>query len=257
MTIQEMNEIKRERGYTYEQIAALSGVPLSTVRKVLGGKTRSPRYATLRSLAKVFEEDALPRGVSEAKAVYAAKQDGEYTLEDYLALPDDQRVELIDGVFYEMSTPKGYHQLIAGQLYSILLAWIRSKGGKCMPFISPVDVQLDCDNRTIVQPDVLILCDPAKYTPDRIVGAPDFIAEVLSRSTQSKDMVLKLNKYMTAGVREYWMIDPLKKLILTYHFENNNDYAVYTFRDKVPVKIYGGELVIDFAEIDDTVNPWM
>ena len=273
MTIGEMNERKKELGYSYEQVSALSGVPLSTVRKVLGGITKAPRFATLEALRKILqpqhespeqpvrhdEKSVQSSGLvrETAPAYHVSKRRGEYTLKDYYALPDGQRAELIDGVIYDMSSPTGYHQLIAGQIYARFLAYISGRKGKCLPFISPVDVQLDCDDRTIVQPDLLILCDPSKYTPARIFGAPDFTAEIISPSTKAKDMFLKVNKYRDAGVREYWIIDPEKKTVITYHFENNDEYAVYSFRDRIPVGIFGGDLVIDFSEIDDYVMPWM
>ncbi|MBR2766167.1 MAG: Uma2 family endonuclease [Blautia sp.] len=302
MTIQEMREKKLEFGYSYEEIARLSGIPVSTVRKVFCGITKAPRSETLRNLARVlggvadpwegpeqadndtdsmygrstYTENGSNRcraageyraagettgpcpGVAEPSTVYAVqKRQGEYTLTDYLAFPDERRVELIDGVIHDMASPTGFHQLIAGQLYARILSYISSHNGKCLPFISPVDVQLDCDDRTVVQPDVLILCDPGRYTPARIVGAPDFIAEILSPSTRSKDMILKLFKYFKAGVREYWIIDPEKKTVTTWHFEKEAGDAIYTFRDSIQVWIYDGDLVIDFAEIDDYVSPWM
>ena len=275
LTVEEMREKKRELGYSYEMIAELSGVPVSTVRKVLGGSTKAPRSATLQALSHAFGQDSIRQGneayrcladrhaqnpqvLREAEAAYGPeKERGSYTLEDYLALPDERRVELIDGVFYDMSAPTGYHQLVAGHLYSILLSWIRGKKGDCMPFISPVDVQLDCDNKTIVQPDVLILCDKSKYTPARIVGAPDYVAEILSKSTRRKDIFIKLSKYKNAGVREYWMIDPDRKTVMVWNFEKDDEVQMYGFRDRIPVGIYNGECVIDFAEIDDLVTPWM
>ena len=296
MTIQEMKDKKLEFGYSYEEIARLSGIPVSTVRKVFCGATKAPRSETLRKLAGVLggaanawktpgrtpnisesrcvcvsdaERDAdryrtadtftgKNIGVQEPAAAYTVqKRQGEYTLADYLAIPDERRVELIDGVIYDMAAPTTYHQLIAGQLYARILSWVSSRKEKCLPFISPVDVQLDCDDRTIVQPDVLILCDLSKCTPARIVGAPDFIAEVLSQSTRKKDMYLKLYKYYNAGVREYWMIDPKSKTVMTYQFEKEDGNAIYTFRDTVPVGIYDGDLVIDFAEIDDFVGPFI
>ena len=280
MTITEMNERKRELGYTDARISELSGVPLSTVRKVLGGITKAPRYDTIKALEKVLGKETAgsgynsrisdnettafsydscmtsgaPQGVREVQPAYSTKKQGEYTLEDYLAIPDERRVELIDGVIYDMSSPLGHHQIIAGQIYFHLVSYISGKGGPCIPFIAPIDVQLDCDDKTIVQPDVLILCDRSKYTPQRIVGAPDFVVEVFSKSTRKKDMFIKLNKYRSAGVREYWMVDPDKKTVIAYHFENDDDLSVYTFRDKVPVSIYGGDCVIDFAPIDDYVS---
>ena len=280
MTITEMNERKRELGYTDARISELSGVPLSTVRKVLGGITKAPRYDTIKALEKVLGKETAgsgynsrisdnettafsydscmtsgaPQGVREVQPAYSTKKQGEYTLEDYLAIPDERRVELIDGVIYDMSSPLGHHQIIAGQIYFHLVSYISGKGGPCIPFIAPIDVQLDCDDKTIVQPDVMILCDRSKYTPQRIVGAPDFVVEVLSKSTRKKDIFIKLNKYRSAGVREYWMVDPDKKNVMVYHFENDDDLSVYTFRDKVPVGIYGGDCVIDFAPIDDYVS---
>ena len=101
MTIQEMKEKKQEKGYSYAQIAELSGVPLGTVQKIFSGETTSPRYDTLRALEQLFAE---PLGVKEAVS-YQAHTQGTYTVDDYRALPEDQRVELMDGVFYDMASP--------------------------------------------------------------------------------------------------------------------------------------------------------
>ena len=207
MTLDEIRQKKRQYGYTNEQMATLSGLPLSTVQKVLGGTTKSPRRQTLAALAAVFPKEtpvsyredvtALPSGIAEPPAAYGARRtprwprQGEYTLEDYLALPDDVRVELIDGVFYDMGAPTTVHQEVVGEVFFLLKSFIRSHGGSCRPFISPVDVQLDADDGTIVQPDVLLLCDPSKRTYERIVGAPDLVMEVLSPSTRSKDILIK------------------------------------------------------------------
>ena len=100
----------------------------------------------------------------------------------------------------------------------------------------------------------MILCDRSKYTPQRIVGAPDFVVEVLSKSTKKKDMYIKASKYRFAGVREYWLVDPDRKTIVVYDFENDDAIHMYSFRDKVPVGIYNGSCMIDFAPIDDFVS---
>ncbi|MCD7841088.1 MAG: Uma2 family endonuclease, partial [Lachnospiraceae bacterium] len=151
-----------------------------------------------------FEETA-PMQVSEALAEYAvSKHQGEYSLEDYLALPDDQRVELIDGVFYDMAAPTLIHQAIGSRVWRSFDAYIGKNLGSCMAFTAPVDVQLDCDDKTIVQPDVLIICEPSKLRRERVYGAPELVVEVLSPSTSKKDRLLKLTKYKKAGVREYW-----------------------------------------------------
>ena len=259
MTIQEMNEKKRELGYSYEQIALLSGIPLSTVQKVLGGVTKAPRYETLKALEEVFKEvdwnfdfmeGEYASMLKEASPYGVQKKQGEYTLEDYFALPDEQRVELIDGVFYDMANPTGIHQVLGGELYALFREYIRKNKGDCVPIMSPIDVQLDCDDRTMVQPDVLILCDRKKLVKKGgIYGAPDFIVEVLSPSTKKKDMVKKNQKYMDAGVKEYWMVDPDKKRVTVYLYEDPEVVHMYTFDDEVPVGIFNGECKINFAEI--------
>lgn len=269
MTVQEMIERKRELGLTNAEISEKTGIPVPTLQKLFSGRTTSPRKQTIQALEKLLSREqntyaGRPSGrpygalIAESAVPYNTKKQGDYTLEDYLALPEDFRTELIDGVLYDMGTPTGFHQMIAGHLYAMLLEWIQSREGKCMPFIAPFAVQLkEDDKRTVVEPDVMILCDKGKYTPERVIGAPDFVAEILSPSTRSKDMLLKLNKYRDAGVREYWIIDPAKKTVLVWLFEQQDDYAIYSFRDRIPVEIYGGELEIDFAAIDDQVSPWM
>lgn len=203
-----------------------------------------------------FFEERETSGVSEALAEYeAAKQQGEHTLEDYLALPDDQRVELIDGVFFEMEAPTYIHQGVGGRLYTIFENYIESRQGSCFAFTAPVDVQLDCDDKTVVQPDVLIVCDMDKFRKGRVFGAPDLVVEVLSPSTSRKDRSLKLVKYKRAGVREYWIIDPDRRQVWVYEFERSDVPVIYGFEDTVPVGIYGGECKVDFAQIYDRMRP--
>ena len=257
MTIREMQERKKELGYTYAQIAELSGVPVGTVQKVLGGITLTPRYETLMALEKVLGSDTTGGQTGllrEAQGVYGIKRQGMYDLDDYYALPEDVRAELIDGVIYDMTAPTSVHQIIGGNIYSKLLQHVLGKGGKCIPMISPLDVQLDCDNKTMVQPDVVIVCDRDKIIERCVYGAPDFIIEVLSKSTKKKDSVIKLNKYLNAGVREYWMIDPVKKTVIVYDFEHDEYPVLYGFDAKVPVGIWDGDLEIDFAEVYEQVR---
>lgn len=254
MTIKEMQERKRELGFTYAQIAELSGVPVGTVQKVLGGITLTPRYETIMALEQVLgESEGLL--LRESANAYMTKKQGEYTLDDYYhVIPDDMRVELIDGVIYNMTAPTSAHQIIGGFIYSRLLQHVLNKGGACLPMISPLDVQLDCDEKTMVQPDVVIVCDRDKIIIRCIYGAPDFIIEVLSKSTKKKDSVIKLNKYLNAGVREYWMIDPMKQKVIVYDFEHDDYPEIFGFDAKIPVGIWDGECVIDFAEVYEHVR---
>lgn len=290
MTIEEIKRKKQEYGYTNEQMAELSGVPLPTVRKVLSGATKSPRYETIRRLSAVFPGDYISGGIGntvsygykphfqmleEPSAAYQVKQkntfqtqgteevsdryprQGSYTLEDYFALPDEKRVELIDGVFYDMGAPTTPHQIIGGTVHAKLLDFIFGKKGTCLPFIAPTDVQLDRDNRTIVQPDVMIVCDRSKITTQRIFGAPDFVMEVLSPGTKTKDIFVKTGKYKNAGVREYWIVDVKHETVTKFLFlKPDEEYTdgdtvirTYGFSEPVPVTVLNEEISIDFSEI--------
>ena len=227
MNIQEMKEKKKEMGYTNEQIAELSGVPLGTVQKIFGGATTSPRYDTLNALEKIFlpekRENHYTSVLKDGSTAYTVKRQGEYTLEDYYALPDEHRAELIDGVLYDMASPGTLHQMAGGYIYARFLEFVAKNQGKCIPLIAPLDVQLDC--------------------------APDFILEVLSKSTRRRDMVTKLQKYANAGVKEYWMVDIEGRRVFVYIFDEENYPAIYGFDSKVPVYIWGGQCEIDFSEV--------
>ena len=270
MTIEEMKKRKKELGYTNEMIAALSGVPVPTVQKILSGVTAAPRFETLRALEKAFQppgnESWLMRDSSpfpgnndtwelrESSFVYGSKKQGEYTIDDYYGLPEERRVELIDGEIYDMAAPSPVHQLIGSEIRDQLKSYIRSKGGSCIPFVAPLDVQLDMDDRTMVQPDVLVVCDRSKLIRRCLYGAPDFIVEILSDSTKRKDLFIKLTKYRAAGVREYWIVDPEKRKVVAYDLENNELPVIYGFDDKIPVCIFDGECRIDFAEIYEYIK---
>ena len=257
MTIHEMKRRKRELGYSNAKVAELSGVPLGTVQKIFSGETSYPRYATLQALEQVLGEPSSTTGkcfVNETTAPYLTKKQGDYTLEDYYAFPEDYRIELIDGVIYNMTSPASAHQLIAGYIYNQLFNHITSKHGDCLPMISPIDVQLDCDDKTMVEPDVIVVCDRNKVIKRCVYGAPDFVLEVLSPSTKKKDMIVKLNKYMNAGVREYWMIDPDKKVVSIYDFEHEDYPLICGFEDNVTVSILDGQCQIDFREMYNYIS---
>lgn len=255
MTIEDMRRIKQEKGYSYAQIAQMSGVPLGTVQKVFGGETASPRYDTLMALESFFRRGTKSEMVKKEAAQYltSEKKNG-YTIEDYYALPDDKRVELIDGVFYDMAAPSPVHQRIGGEMYRQIANFIFENKGKCIPFMSPVDVRLDCDDKTMVQPDVVILCDRDKLMKWGIMGAPDFVVEVLSPSTRRKDCIKKLDKYAEAGVREYWMVDPDKRKVIVYEFEKESYPVVYGMDGEIPVGIYEGKLSIDMRLASDMIQ---
>ena len=183
--------------------------------------------------------------VKESATAYEARSFDGYTIEDYFALPEDQRVELIDGVFYNMASPGVAHQEISMSMSIQFGNYISKKGGNCRVFAGPIDVQLDGNDKTMVVPDIIVVCDAGKLKKDRIMGAPDFAAEIVSPSSRKRDYVIKTAKYSEAGVREYWIIDPEKERVLVYNFEGDSVPVIYGIDERIPVGIFSGELTID------------
>ena len=240
MTIEEMKARKRELGLSNETLAQLSGIPFSTVQKIFSGMTRSPRQKTIQALEKVLN----------SPAPYRVKKQGEYTLEDYYAIPDERRAELIDGEIFDMAAPSALHQMILGELYMLFRQFANEHGHPCRVFLSPCDVRLDNDDKTMVQPDLFVLCREFDIKNRCIDGAPDLTVEILSDETRSKDLFLKAYKYENAGVKEYWIIDPGKQEVLVYDFSNEDLIPEkYTFADQIPIHISQGRCRIDFAMV--------
>jgi Uma2 family endonuclease len=255
MTLEEMKLRKRQKGYSYAMIAELSGVPVGTVQKVFSGETKNPRYDTLQAIADVLKEDDKSLVLNDS-ATYSygkgfgfEKKQGEYTLDDYYNLPEDLRAELIDGEIIIMDAPNTFHQEIVLEISFQIKKYIKDNKGTCRVYVSPIDVQLDCDNRTMVEPDVIIVCDDDKRYKRNIYGAPDFVLEVVSHSTMRRDYCKKLSKYDNAGVREYWIMDPYKKQMIVFFFEENIYARIYDLSEPIPVNIYGGKLLIETDEI--------
>ena len=160
----------------------------------------------------------------------ALKENKKYTIEDIMALPENEHAELIDGQIYYQAAPSRKHQDISGELYA------------------PFAVLLNDDDSVYIEPDISVICDRNKLSDRGCEGAPDWIIEIVSPGSRRMDYMIKLFKYRTAGVREYWIVDYAKDMVMVYNFEQN-EMETYTMADKVPVGIYDN-LVIDFAEMD-------
>lgn len=144
--------------------------------------------------------------------MYFTKRQGEYTIEDYEQFPEDFRCELIDGVIYDMSAaPFIRHQILAGEIMQPLSNYVRENQGKCLVLQSPVDVHLN----------------------------------------KQDNKTIKRKKYLEAGVREYWLVDPGTKKITVYQGSENSDFppTLYTFNDQIPVEIFDGRCIIDMKVI--------
>ena len=147
-----------------------------------------------------------------------------------------------------MAPPTRRHQLITGNLFTIINTYIKSREGSCEPYIAPFAVFLNADDKNYVEPDISVICDKSKLTDKGCNGAPDWIIEIVSPASKRMDYYTKLFKYRTAGVREYWIIDAAKNQIFVYNFEKG-DTEQYTLQDSVKAEIYEN-LVIDFSKLD-------
>ena len=175
------------------------------------------------------------------------------TLEQYEALPEDKRVEVFDGVIYDMASPSQIHQAVSIQLSTVINNYILSKKGACSIFNAPFDVKLSDTPLIIVQPDIMVVCDKDKLDDKRCNGAPDFIIEIVSPSNPADDYIRKLYYYKNYGVREYWIVDPRRKTVTVNYFDGDIVSVQYSFDSIIKVNIYD-DLYINFSEIAKLLN---
>jgi len=186
--------------------------------------------------------------VSEAIKKY--DEDRRYTYADYESWDDDNRYELIDGIPYVMFAPSTTHQSISMELSIQLGSFL--KGKPCRVFAAPYDVCLNGlgdEDHTVVQPDLLVVCDESKIDKKRCNGAPDMTIEILSPSTSKRDLLTKLVKYQNAGVREYWIIDPDAEVVKVHVLENGR-YVIssYESNEVITVNVLDG-CVITLSDV--------
>jgi len=165
-----------------------------------------------------------------------------YTIEDIYALPEGERAELIDGKIYYMAPPSTRHQRIISDIHYRIKDYIIKNNGECEVLPAPFAVFLNKDNKNYVEPDISIICDKDKITDKGCHGAPDWVIEIVSPSSKPRDYMTKLFKYRTAGVREYWIVDPDKQMTTVYGFEKDT-VEQYNFNEDVPVGIYDDFLI--------------
>jgi len=136
-----------------------------------------------------------------------------------------------------MAPPNRIHQKISWKLHQAIANYIDSNKGTCEVYAAPFAVFLNEDDKNSVEPDLSVVCDKNKLTDKGCNGVPDWIIEIVSASSRRMDYYTKLFKYHTAGVREYWIVDPEKERVMVYNFEKEitDEYA---FNRPVPVGIY-------------------
>lgn len=179
-----------------------------------------------------------------------------YTYADILTWPEDERWELIDGVAYDMTPAPTYrHQEILGRLYLQFGNFL--EGAPCRVVMAPLDVRMPklgetaMTASTVVQPDLLVVCEPEQIDERGVVGAPTLVLEILSPSTAKKDLREKLNAYQQAGVQEYWVVYPSEKMVQVYTLDEHGRYgtpSVYVNGEQAPVGVLPG-LAVDLGRV--------
>ena len=179
----------------------------------------------------------------------ALRNDKHYTYADYATWDEKIRCELIDGVVCMMTAPSMTHQSISMNLSTQLNIFLKDK--PCKVFAAPFDVRLSADNGddTVVQPDILVVCDREKLSEKGCQGAPDLVVEILSPSSGAHDKVIKFNRYLQAGVREYWIVYPDSRVVDVYVLENKR-YVASSFakEDTISSHVLEG-CIISLADV--------
>lgn len=178
-----------------------------------------------------------------------------YTYADYLFWDTEERYEIIDGAAYAMAAPTLAHQIICGEIFAIIRDYL--KGKPCRVLIAPFDVRLfpkaDKSDTTVVQPDILVVCDKSKLADGKACkGEPDFVIEVLSPGSAIMDRNVKLEVYRRAGVKEYWIVNT-DTLEIQVNLLSNGRYVTRVYKDRVPCSVLPG-LVINLDDVRARVN---
>ncbi len=188
----------------------------------------------------------------------AIKNDRPYSYGDYLTWNADERWELIDGIAYAMGpASSSKHQEIFGIIFNALFNYLQDK--KCRVYSSPLDVRFPEKNTkkddqifTVLQPDILVVCDPAKIDDRGCVGPPDLIVEILSPSSSHRDTRQKFQVYEKHGVIEYWIVYPAERILEIFNLDNEGKYrefATYRFDDAIKGRLFS-DLKVDLSSIE-------
>ena len=175
-----------------------------------------------------------------------------YTYADYASwdLKEGERYELIDGVPYMMAPPSRRHQELVGEIFGRFRDFLKDK--PCKVYVSPFGVRLNAagdHDDTVVEPDIVVVCDRSKLDDKGCNGAPDLVIEITSPSSARHDKLIKFQKYQNAGVREYWIVDPENKMVNVNILENGRYYgAAYSDTDSIPVQVLDG-CQVDMREV--------
>ena len=204
--------------------AVIAPAPAPGVQFRSGSAQKRNFHAFLLAPLYIIMAWELNGGKIMADALIDPEHNGHYTYTDYINWEGSERYQIINGEAFMMASPTVEHQAILMELSTQFHTWL--KGKPCRVFAAPLDVRLfpeeDDSDDTVVQPDLLVVCDNSKMGKGSINGPPDIIVEIVSPSTSKKELLLKFGVYLEAGIREYWVIDPEQKIIQIHIYENGH-----------------------------------
>ena len=255
-SIEILKNRKKELGWSNYRLSKESGIPVGTLNKIFNGSTRTPREKTLRSLVRAMGMEFYqldPRiALARETPIYNPSGVGNLaTISTYYSMPSEYRKELIDGKIFSLHAKSMVHQMVMHMLAASFYEYFERDYPEWRVFVHGCDVRLDSDDFTMVQPDIFVVHGQEKTANGNYcMGAPDFIAEIVSPEEMAHDYDLKRYKYQNAGVREYWIVDPEKRKIMTYAFVRDGVPSIYTFDDAVRPYLYP-DLSVDFSKIKE------
>jgi Uma2 family endonuclease len=186
----------------------------------------------------------------------AAVKNKKFTYQDYLGWPDEERWEILDGEAFNMTpAPSRTHQGVLGALFNTFYTYLEDKS--CEVYVAPFDLRLpegdqsEIDITTVVQPDLTVICDPAKLDDKGCLGSPDLIIEIISPSTAARDYIKKLALYERWQVPEYWIVHPIDKTVMVFQLNDHREYGkprIYAGEDQIQVGLFP-DLVIDLRKV--------
>ena len=223
MTIEEMKKAKEALGYSYEKIADLAQMTPEGVRRIFHGKVQKPRLSTMEALEAVLRP---------------------YNVEAYWRFMGERYGEMLDGVWYDKFVPTTIHQMLVGEVYTQIRRQLEEKAVGATAFFSPISVSLHGDLYTMTEPDVIVVRGKDKLKDWGLLGAPDFVFEVLTTAVQKKKAAFKLEHYTRVGVREYWELDLPRREITVYHLEAKAEPAKYQLDGFLSVCIFKGDVTV-------------
>lgn len=261
-----LRALREAIGITQKELEERTGIYQADISKIEKGEA-NPSLSTMGRLfdglgydlqffANSVKKKRADILVNESVAPFLPKDkgQGQFTIEDMMLIPEGIRVELIDGVIYDMAPPNFIHQKVIGDLHVDFSKYIEKNGGNCIVVEGPVGVFEEDKDDTYLIPDMVVVCDKGKIKEYGISGGPDFVLEVISKSTGGRDYKKKLAIYESMGVREYWIFDPIKKCVVVYDLEHDGSPEFHMLDEVVGVNIYDGKLKINLNPLKEFIE---